>query len=303
MSEVRQTENHITEEDQKTLAELYRAMQENPAFLEELPQARRDELARVLKKASVQTQGRELTDEQAQQVEAIETVLTDTTKAALAGLGGGLLIGALAGGAIVPGLGTILGAGVGATIGLLRNRRRRKDEEAAEVDPTPEQVEGTDLVAEGRMSGPRLLERSTNEAHQTVQHAVDEAGTIIETTLDENGNLVSEDRVGNVTDLPAEEEYTNESGQTVRTVRLMGNLIQLTLESGEDLQELRIVEPKKEIAREGINQTGVAQKQPKATEPAKRKAEELGVDLSQVEGSGAKGRIIVRDVLKAADKV
>lgn len=39
---------------------------------------------------------------------------------------------------------------------------------------------------------------------------------------------------------------------------------------------------------------------PKATDAARRKAEELGVDLAQVEGTGAGGRILVTDVRKAA---
>ena len=37
-----------------------------------------------------------------------------------------------------------------------------------------------------------------------------------------------------------------------------------------------------------------------ATEAARRKAEKLGVDLSRVEGTGAGGRVLVRDVQKAA---
>ncbi len=37
-----------------------------------------------------------------------------------------------------------------------------------------------------------------------------------------------------------------------------------------------------------------------ATEAARKKAEELGVDLSQIEGTGAGGRVLVKDVLKAA---
>jgi pyruvate/2-oxoglutarate dehydrogenase complex dihydrolipoamide acyltransferase (E2) component len=41
---------------------------------------------------------------------------------------------------------------------------------------------------------------------------------------------------------------------------------------------------------------------PEATDAAKHKAEELGVDLWQVEGSGTEGRIIVADVLSAANR-
>lgn len=46
-------------------------------------------------------------------------------------------------------------------------------------------------------------------------------------------------------------------------------------------------------------QAGGEQK-PNATKAAAQKAEELGVDLSQIEGSGSNGRITVRDVLSAA---
>jgi len=40
---------------------------------------------------------------------------------------------------------------------------------------------------------------------------------------------------------------------------------------------------------------------PEVTEAAQRQAEELGVDLSSVEGSGSGGRILVKDVEAAAD--
>jgi pyruvate/2-oxoglutarate dehydrogenase complex dihydrolipoamide acyltransferase (E2) component len=40
--------------------------------------------------------------------------------------------------------------------------------------------------------------------------------------------------------------------------------------------------------------------EPDATEAARRKAEEMGLDLSQVEGTGAGGRILLRDVKQAA---
>jgi pyruvate/2-oxoglutarate dehydrogenase complex dihydrolipoamide acyltransferase (E2) component len=41
-------------------------------------------------------------------------------------------------------------------------------------------------------------------------------------------------------------------------------------------------------------------RKPEVTDAARRKAEELGIDLSQVEGTGASGRILIRDVQKAA---
>jgi pyruvate/2-oxoglutarate dehydrogenase complex dihydrolipoamide acyltransferase (E2) component len=61
-----------------------------------------------------------------------------------------------------------------------------------------------------------------------------------------------------------------------------------TLRRGQDLAEQH-----KETA-------GQATEEPDATAPAKQKAAELEVDLSQVEGSGANGRITVKDVTRAA---
>jgi pyruvate/2-oxoglutarate dehydrogenase complex dihydrolipoamide acyltransferase (E2) component len=49
----------------------------------------------------------------------------------------------------------------------------------------------------------------------------------------------------------------------------------------------------------GGSQTESADK-PDATDAARRKAEEMGLDLSQVEGTGAGGRILLRDVKQAA---
>jgi pyruvate dehydrogenase E2 component (dihydrolipoamide acetyltransferase) len=39
-----------------------------------------------------------------------------------------------------------------------------------------------------------------------------------------------------------------------------------------------------------------------ATDAAERRADELDVDLSEVEGSGAEGRVLVEDVEEAADE-
>ncbi len=44
------------------------------------------------------------------------------------------------------------------------------------------------------------------------------------------------------------------------------------------------------------------QEQPNATRAAENKAQEMGVDLSQVQGSGVQGRITVRDVIGAANQ-
>lgn len=54
-----------------------------------------------------------------------------------------------------------------------------------------------------------------------------------------------------------------------------------------------VVEPEPEGSEEPAAEV-------EATNAARRKAEDLGVDLSRIQGSGAGGRILVRDVLEAA---
>ena len=154
-----------------------------------------------------------------------------------------------------------------------------------------------------------MLSETTNEAGQTVRRTVDESGSIVETTLDESGQLVDEEVVGTVNDLPSEEEYTNEEGQTVRTVKEeSGALLSLSLGPDGNILDLSLPPKKEKVVEEEVLEEGhsesysrtVEEEEPNATDAARQKAEQLGVDLSQVEGSGAGGRITVKDVAKAA---
>jgi pyruvate/2-oxoglutarate dehydrogenase complex dihydrolipoamide acyltransferase (E2) component len=155
----------------------------------------------------------------------------------------------------------------------------------------------------------QLLGETTNEAGQTVQRTVNDSGDIIETTLDESGNLLEEDITGKLTDLPVEEEYIDEEGQTVRTVEdESGTLVQLTLGEDGSILDLEIpcgteTEETTEEEQSGTEcaDGGEQEEGPNATQAAMQKAEQLGVDLSQIEGSGAEGRITVRDVVSAAN--
>lgn len=87
-------------------------------------------------------------------------------------------------------------------------------------------------VAE-HLPGGQLLNRTTNGAGQTLQRAVDHSGVVVEITLDEAVNLVNQEPVGSLAELPAEDEYQNEEGQTIRIVKEeSGTLIEMRL--GED---------------------------------------------------------------------
>ena len=56
-----------------------------------------------------------------------------------------------------------------------------------------------------------------------------------------------------------------------------------------------------ESSREDPSPDGEAEEGPEVTEAAQRRAKELGVDPSGVKGTGAGGRVLVKDVEAAAD--
>ena len=93
-------------------------------------------------------------------------------------------------------------------------------------------------------------------------------------------------------------ETTDEAGRKVRRVAdESGSVVEQTLtESGEVSEEAVVGEA--DTAREAGEEKGKVQ----ATPAAERKAEDLGVDLSQVEGTGSGGRITVKDVTVAANQ-
>jgi hypothetical protein len=93
-------------------------------------------------------------------------------------------------------------------------------------------------------------------------------------------------------------ETTDEAGQTVRRVaEESGSIVEQTLtESGVVSEEAVVGEA--DTAGEAGEENGEVQ----ATPAAERKAEDLGVDLSEVEGTGSGGRITVKDVIGAANQ-
>ena len=87
-------------------------------------------------------------------------------------------------------------------------------------------------------------------------------------------------------------ETTNEAGQTVqRIVDESGNIMHSTFDqSGELVEEIP------------VGNLGDLEEQPDATDAARERAKVLGVDLSRVEGSGAGGRITLKDVERTVQK-
>ena len=65
----------------------------------------------------------------------------------------------------------------------------------------------------------RRADRMPNIAGGTTQRSVDESGWIFETTHDENGEIIDEDLVGTVADLPVMDEYVDEQGRLVSVAK------------------------------------------------------------------------------------
>jgi pyruvate/2-oxoglutarate dehydrogenase complex dihydrolipoamide acyltransferase (E2) component len=118
---------------------------------------------------------------------------------------------------------------------------------------------------------------------------VDESGNVRETMLDGSGNVLEESASGDLADLPLEEEYRDEEGRTIGRARDdAGNVVEEELDERGNVAGF--------IGFVGANEVGRRE----ATKAAERKAREMGVDLSGVGGTGSGGRILVRDVKKAA---
>lgn len=79
----------------------------------------------------------------------------------------------------------------------------------------------------------------------TVQRSVDDTGVIVETTYDENGEILDEDLVANVAELPVEAEYLDETGRLVSLAKdELGNTFEQIMDEQFNTLETRLVEAK-----------------------------------------------------------
>src|SRR5215207_10073064 len=123
-----------------------------------------------------------------------------------------------------------------------------------------------------------LMEQSPPQAQAQLQEMID-SYTEIESTLDQAAHDQGlDDAVNEAAQLAqdAAGQVTDQAGQAAQGVQDA---------AGQAAQQAQ------DTAGQDLN----------ITDAARQKAEELGVDLSQVEGTGAEGRITVKDVTGAAN--
>jgi len=97
----------------------------------------------------------------------------------------------------------------------------------------------------------RPVEQATDvAAGRTTRRSVDESGWIFETTHDENGEIVDEDVVGTVADLPVVDEYVDEQGRLVSVAEdELGNTFEQIMDEGFNTLETRLLRTRDQDAR------------------------------------------------------
>jgi hypothetical protein len=139
------------------------------------------------------------------------------------------------------------------------------------------------------------LGKTGDEASQTAQRARDESGNVTEPAPDESNQVEDKSAKESFADLQIEEEYIDERGRIVGRARDgSGNLVEEVLDEEGDILDSSV--PEGEDRESEDEDDGKVD----ATDAARRKADELGVKLSDVKGTGSNGRVLVKDVERAA---
>ena len=94
----------------------------------------------------------------------------------------------------------------------------------------------------GERHAARAAGGTDDDGHRTVR-SVDQTGIIIETTYGESGDILDEDMVGSVAQLPVETEYVDEQGRLVSLAKdELGNTFEQILDDDLNALETRLLE-------------------------------------------------------------
>ena len=89
----------------------------------------------------------------------------------------------------------------------------------------------------------RTAREASGEASHSVVRSVDQSGLILQTTYDQSGEVLDEDVVGRVSDLPVIDEYLDEQGRLVSQVKDdLGNTFEQILDDNLNMLETRLLE-------------------------------------------------------------
>jgi pyruvate/2-oxoglutarate dehydrogenase complex dihydrolipoamide acyltransferase (E2) component len=140
----------------------------------------------------------------------------------------------------------------------------------------------------------------SEEAQAQIQELVD-AYEAIESSLDQSAQDLGVEDAVNQALQQAQEAVGQVAGQAQEAAGQVGQVAQGVQDTAGRAagQAQEAVGGAAQQAQEAVG-GGHQEEEPDVTEAARQKADELGVDLSQVEGSGSGGRITIKDVQSAA---
>jgi hypothetical protein len=143
-------------------------------------------------------------------------------------------------------------------------------------------------------AGGGARDQALGQGDRTEDRVVQGSGEVTEPAPNEPEETVDEEATSTLDGLQIEEEYVDERGRIVGRARDgSGNMVEGVLDDEGNVANPSVSEENGD--RESEDDAGVD-----ATDAARRKADKLGVTLSQVRGTGAGGRVLVKDVEEAA---
>ena len=156
-------------------------------------------------------------------------------------------------------------------------KQQIKDNRAT-LEELPDQIPG------GQEESFQMLFQELMDNYAAVEQALDEAQQNV-------ANLDTESlvRQGEVEATDAARREARERGVDLTQIEGTG--------SGGRITVVDVVE----FAEEQAGEEGAAEEAPRASEAAQRRAEEMGLDLSQIEGTGSGGLITLKDVTSLAE--
>ena len=96
---------------------------------------------------------------------------------------------------------------------------------------------------EERHAARAAAREASGETSHSVVRSVDQSGLILQTTYDQSGEVLDEDVVGRVSDLPVIDEYLDEQGRLVSQVKDdLGNTFEQILDDNLNMLETRLLE-------------------------------------------------------------
>lgn len=164
----------------------------------------------------------------------------------------------------------------------------------ASIDRNPQILGGTARNQDRAVEGGSWA--ASDEEVRTTRRTADEPGGVTDAAPDESDSVVGEETARGLAELQIEEEYVDDRGRIVGRGRdEFGNVVEEVLDDKGDV--LNPSAPEEEEDRRAEDEdTGEVD----ATDAAWRKADQLGVKLSEVRGTGSNARVLVKDVERAA---